>query len=503
MNPLNNERIPILIADYVLTTYGTGAVMGVPAHDSRDFALAKKYGLPVRTVIAPITWDGSEPSQAYLGDGFMTNSGAYEGMTNQEGMKAIAEDLEREGWGKSTVSYRIRDWLISRQRYWGTPIPIIYCDRCGTVPEAELPVLLPPDAEFKPTGESPLASHPEFSQTNCPNCGGDARRETDTMDTFFDSSWYMLRYTSPQYAQGAFDPKLLEQWMSVDQYTGGAEHAVMHLLYSRFFIKALRDMGLVKFDEPFLRLFNQGVILGEDHEKMSKSRGNVVNPDEVVGQLGTDAVRCFLMFIGPWDQGGPWSDVGINGVARWLNRVWTIVERDPANLDSVSPGGDNARETLRLLHQTIRKCHTDLDRFKFNTTIASLMEFSNHLSKVWAEGSVDAATWRECIEKMLLILAPIAPHISEEMWELTGHQYSIHQQRFPEWDEELAAEETITLVLQVNGKVRDRIQVSVDIGEAEAQELALASPKVRAFTQDKTVNKAIYVPGRLVNVVVS
>ena len=503
VNPLNNERIPILIADYVLTTYGTGAVMGVPAHDSRDFALAKKYGLPVRTVIAPITWDGSEPSQAYLGDGFMTNSGAYEGMTNQEGMKAIAEDLEREGWGKSTVSYRIRDWLISRQRYWGTPIPIIYCDRCGTVPEAELPVLLPPDAEFKPTGESPLASHPEFSQTNCPNCGGDARRETDTMDTFFDSSWYMLRYTSPQYAQGAFDPKLLEQWMSVDQYTGGAEHAVMHLLYSRFFIKALRDMGLVKFDEPFLRLFNQGVILGEDHEKMSKSRGNVVNPDEVVGQLGADAVRCFLMFIGPWDQGGPWSDVGINGVARWLNRVWTIVERDPANLDSVSPGGDNARETLRLLHQTIRKCHTDLDRFKFNTTIASLMEFSNHLSKVWAEGSVDAATWRECIEKMLLILAPIAPHISEEMWELTGHQYSIHQQRFPEWDEELAAEETITLVLQVNGKVRDRIQVSVDIGEAEAQELALASPKVRAFTQDKTVNKAIYVPGRLVNVVVS
>ena len=505
VNPLNNERIPILIADYVLTTYGTGAVMGVPAHDSRDFAFAKKYGLPVRTVIAPITWDGSEPSQAYLGDGFMTNSGAYEGMTNQEGTKAISEDLEREGWGKRTVSYRIRDWLISRQRYWGTPIPMIFCDRCGTVPvpEAELPVLLPPDAEFKPTGESPLVSHPDFSQTTCPNCGGAARRETDTMDTFFDSSWYMLRYTSPQYSQGAFDPKLLKQWMSVDQYTGGAEHAVMHLLYSRFFIKALRDMGLVEFDEPFLRLYNQGVILGEDHEKMSKSRGNVVNPDEVVGQLGADAVRCFLMFIGPWDQGGPWSDVGINGVARWLNRVWTIVERDPDNLDSKPGSGDSARETLRLLHQTIRKCHTDLDRFKFNTTIASLMEFSNHLSKVWAEGSVDAATWRECIEKMLLILAPIAPHISEEMWELTGHQYSIHQQRFPEWDEELAAEETITLVLQVNGKVRDRIQVSVDIDEAEAQELALASPKVRAFTQDKTVNKAIYVPGRLVNVVVS
>ena len=237
------------------------------------------------------------------------------------------------------------------------------------------------------------------------------------MDTFFDSSWYMLRYTSPHYSQGAFDPALVKKWMPVDQYTGGAEHAVMHLLYSRFFIKALRDMGLLEFDEPFLRLFNQGVILGEDHEKMSKSRGNVVNPDEVVGQLGADAVRCFLMFIGPWDQGGPWSDVGINGVARWLNRVWTIVERDPTNLDSVSSGGDSARETRRLLHQTIRKCHADLDRFKFNTTIASLMEFSNHLSRVWAEGSIDAATWRECIEKMLLILAPIAPHIAEEMWE--------------------------------------------------------------------------------------
>ena len=505
VNPLNNERVPILIADYVLTTYGTGAVMGVPAHDSRDFAFARKYGLPVRTVVASLSWDGSEPSQAYSDDGFMTNSGAYEGMTNQEGMKAIADDIEKYGWGERTVSYRIRDWLISRQRYWGTPIPMIFCDRCGIVPvpEAELPVLLPPDAEFKPTGESPLVSHPEFSQTDCPECGGTARRETDTMDTFFDSSWYMLRYTSPKYSEGAFDPQLLEKWMSVDQYTGGAEHAVMHLLYSRFFIKALRDMGLVQFDEPFLRLFNQGVILGEDHEKMSKSRGNVVNPDEVVGQLGADAVRCFLMFIGPWDQGGPWSDVGINGVARWLNRLWTIVERDPANLDSKPGGADNARETLRLLHQTIRKCHADLDRFKFNTTIASLMEFSNHLSRVWAEGSVDAATWRECIEKMLLILAPIAPHISEEMWELTGHQYSIHQQRFPEWDEELAAEETITLVLQVNGKVRDRIQVSVDIDEAEAQKLALASPKVRAFTQDKTVNKAIYVPGRLVNVVVN
>ena len=510
-NRLNGERVPIFTADYVLTTYGTGAVMGVPAHDARDFAFAKKYRLPIRLVIAPLSWDGSEPTEAYLGDGFMTNSGRYEGMTNEEGTKAIADDVEQSGWGKRTVSYRLRDWLISRQRYWGTPIPMVYCDQCGMVPvpEEDLPVLLPPDAEFKPTGESPLASHQAFSHTVCPGCGGAARRETDTMDTFFDSSWYMLRYTSPQYHQGPFDPESARAWMPVDQYTGGAEHAVMHLLYARFFIKALRDMGLVEFDEPFLRLFNQGIILGEDHEKMSKSRGNVVNPDEVVGQLGADAARCFLMFIGPWDQGGPWSEVGINGVARWLNRVWSIVERDPADLDA-GPASGNAdegrsqavRDTLRLLHQTIRKCYHDLDLFKFNTAIAALMEFSNHLSKVWAEGSIDSATWRECVEKFLLILAPIAPHISEELWERTGRPYSIHQQRFPEWDAELAAEETITLVVQVNGKVRDRIQVPVHIEEAAAQQLALSSPKVKAFTQDKTVSKAIYVPGRLVNVVV-
>ncbi|HLF03896.1 MAG TPA: class I tRNA ligase family protein, partial [Dehalococcoidia bacterium] len=418
--------------------------------------------------------------------------------------QAIAADLERQGWGSRTVSYRLRDWLISRQRYWGTPIPIIYCQTCGIVPvpEAGLPVLLPPDAEFKPTGESPLASHPDFVHTTCPQCGAPARRETDTMDTFVDSSWYMLRYTSPHYHQGPFDPALMKQWMPVDQYTGGAEHAVMHLLYSRFFTKALRDLGLVDFDEPFLRLFNQGIILGEDHEKMSKSRGNVVNPDLVVGQLGADATRCFMMFIGPWDQGGPWSDVGINGVARWLNRVWGLMEHDPAHLDAGGANPQTVRETLRLLHQTIRKCYQDLERFKFNTAIAALMELTNHLSRVWAEASVDAATWRESTEKFLLMLAPLAPHIAEEMWERAGHPYSIHQQRFPQWDEELAAEDTITLVVQVNGKVRDRIQVPAGINSDQAQELALASPKVQSYTQGKAVRQAVYVPGRLVNVVV-
>ena len=423
-------------------------------------------------------------------------------MTNEEGVRAIVADITKQGWGKSSVSFRIRDWLISRQRYWGTPIPIVYCDNCGIVPvpESELPVLLPSDAEFKPTGESPLVSHPEFSRCFCPDCGGQGRRETDTMDTFFDSSWYMFRYTSPKYSAGAFDIDKVKEWMPVGQYTGGAEHAVMHLLYSRFFTKALRDIGLIDFDEPFLRLFNQGVILGEDHEKMSKSRGNVVNPDEVVGDLGADAVRCFLMFIGPWDQGGPWSDVGINGVARWLNRVWDIAQRDPDNLN---PSKEEPEETLRELHQTIRKCHDDLDRFKFNTAIASLMEFSNHLNKIWAESSVDKSTWNECIEKFLLLLAPIAPHISEELWEITGHNYSIHNQGYPVWDDELAADKSITLVLQVNGKVRDRIQVAPNISEDAAQELALTSPKIKTFIENKTVNKTIYVPGKLVNLVVN
>ena len=504
VNRLNGERAPIFIGDYVLMTYGTGAVMGVPAHDARDFVFATKYKLPIRIVVAPLSWDGSELTEAYLDDGFMTNSGRYEGLTSLEGKEAIADDIERKGWGRRTISYRIRDWLISRQRYWGTPIPIVYCDECGIVPvpEEDLPVLLPPDAEFKPTGESPLSSNSEFVNTTCPRCGASARRETDTMDTFMDSSWYMMRYLGPDYDRGPVEPGAAQQWLPVDQYTGGAEHAVMHLLYSRFFIKALHDMELVDFDEPFRRLFNQGVILGEDHEKMSKSRGNVVNPDLVVRHLGADAVRCFLMFIGPWDQGGPWSEVGMNGMARWLNRLWDMLVRDPAELDA-SPDDEQAvRDSHRLLHQTIRKCHADLERFKFNTAIAALMKLSNHLNHVWAESSIDSTTWRRCVEKFLLMLAPLAPHISEELWELTGHRYSIHQQRFPSWDEDLAAEEMMTLVVQVNGKVRDKLEVPAGIEEAEAQELALTSPRVMSFTQGKSVNKTVYVPGRLINMVV-
>ena len=505
VNRVNGEKVPVYIGDYVLTTYGTGAVMGVPAHDSRDFIFAQKYKLPIRTVIAPIEWKGEEQVEAFVGNGFMTNSGAYDGMTNEECKTAIAIDLEKRSWGRRTVSFRIRDWLISRQRYWGTPIPMIYCDTCGVVPvpESDLPVLLPQDADFTPTGESPLSANEDFVKTVCPKCNASARRETDTMDTFMDSSWYMMRYLDPHNAVDPSNPQLLKQWMTVDQYTGGAEHAVMHLLYSRFFTKSMHDIGLVEYDEPFLRLFNQGVILGADHDKMSKSKGNVVNPDDFVGLLGADAVRCFLMFIGPWDQGGPWSDVGINGTARWLNRVWDIVAREASSLDSSKANEETIRGTKRLLHQTVRKCYNDLDKFKFNTAIASLMELTNHLNRVWSDSSIDAETWRECTKKLMLMLAPMAPHMTEELWGMNGHSYSIHQQEFPSWDDDLAAEDVITLVLQVNGKVRDKIEVDAGIEESEAQALALASPKIQSFVEGKSVVKSVYVPGRLVNIVVA
>jgi len=509
-NRLSGERVPIFIADYALMSYGTGAVMGVPAHDQRDFEFAKKYSLPIRVVIAPSSWDGSELEQAYLEEGTMVNSGQFNGLPSAQGKEAAADFVEGRGWGRRAVSYRIRDWLISRQRYWGTPIPIIYCNGCGTlpVPEEDLPVLLPPDAEFKPTGESPLALHQGFTHTTCPRCGQHARRETDTMDTFVDSSWYMERFTSPKYHHGPYDPQVLREWMPVQQYTGGAEHAVMHLLYARFWTKALRDMGLVEFGEPFLRLYNQGVILAEDHHRMSKSRGNVVNPDDYVDVLGADSVRCFVMFLGPWDQGGPWSASGINGVARWLNRVWEICQHDPSSKPAQNPDDNEFWESwnrmvTRRLHETVKKVYKDLDQFKFNTAIAALMEYTNHLNRVWeAEEGVNDGLWKECIEKLLLMLAPFAPHLAEELWERTSHPYSIHSQSFPKWDDGLAAEEEITLVVQVNGRLRDRLQVPADIAEEEAIRVALASPRVQSYINDKRVDRTIFVPGKLVNVVV-
>ena len=503
VNQLNGDRVPIWVGDYVLLTYGTGAVMGVPAHDQRDLEFARKYGLEVRVVVAPPGWDGQPLAEAYVDkDGTQTNSGRFDGLPSAEGMVAIADHVEAQGWGKRTLSYRMRDWLISRQRYWGTPIPIVYCDNCGTqpVPEDQLPVLLPEDAEFKPTGESPLKLHAGFLNTTCPACDGPAVRETDTMDTFVDSSWYQVRYASPNYDGGPFDSALANRWCPVDQYTGGAEHAVMHLLYARFFIKAVRDLGLIDFDEPFLRLFNQGTVLS-GHTKMSKSRGNVIAPDEYVNDLGADVVRLYLMFMGPWEGGGDWSDAGINGVARWVNRTWDLCLRDTDGLPASNGAVD--RDVTRLTHQTTRRVIQDVERFKFNTAISAMMELTNELAPAHDAATVSQPVWREAVEKLLLLLAPMAPHITEELWERTGHVVSIHAQSLPRWDEALAAIEEATLVVQVNGKLRDRIAVSAGIGEEEAKAAALASDKVRAYTEGKTVDKVVFVPGRyIVSVVV-
>ena len=504
VNRLNGDRVPILAADYVLLTYGTGAVMGVPAHDQRDFEFAQKHGLEVRVVVAPPGWKAGETlARAYVDrEGTQVNSGPFSDMPATKGYRAIADEIEAKGWGQRTISYRMRDWLISRQRYWGTPIPVIYCDACGTVPipDDQLPVLLPEDAEFRPTGESPLRLHEGFYHTGCPRCGAPAHRETDTMDTFVDSSWYFLRYASPRFREGPFAAIPAEQWCPVHQYTGGAEHAVLHLLYVRFFTKALRDLGLVSFDEPFLRLFNQGTILA-GRMKMSKSRGNVVAPDEYVATLGADVVRLYLMFIGPWEGGGNWSDSGINGVARWVNRLWELCLRDSGALPKSGGAGDRA--IVRLVHQTTRRVVTDVERFKFNTAIAALMEFTNTLSPAYEGKEVSQGVWREAVRHLLLLLAPMAPHLAEELWERSGGSYSIHTHQLPRWDDALAAAEEATLVVQVDGKVRDRITVSAAIGEGDAKQTALSSLRVRQHTGGRELEKVVYVPGRwLVNVVV-
>jgi len=500
-NPVNGESVPIWIADYVLPTYGTGAVMAVPAHDERDLKFARKFKLPVRIVIAPPGSTGEELMEAYAGTGTMVNSGEFSGLSSEQGYEAICALLEKKGWGKRTTVYRLRDWLISRQRYWGAPIPIIYCDKCGIVPvpEEDLPVLLPPDAEFKPTGESPLKYCSSFVNTTCPKCSGPAHRETDTMDTFMCSSWYFLRYTSPETMDAPFDAAKVKYWLPVDLYTGGAEHAVMHLFYARFFIRALKDMQLIDFDEPFIRLFNQGTIIYRG-DKMSKSRGNVIPADEYVVKLGADAVRGYLMFVGPWELGGEWNDRGIVGISRWLNRVWSLVTTDYA---SHVVNTEAEKESLRLTHKTIKGVTADLEKFRFNTMLSSLMEFSNYLSRVKEGAAVSSSLWRESIGYFLLLLAPAAPHLAEELWSRTGHSYSIHDQPWPKYDEELAKEEEITLVIQVNGKLRDKVTVPASIAEVEAKELALSRERVKAYIDGKELAKVIYVPKRVVNIVVT
>ncbi len=615
INPVNGKRIPIWIADYVLMTYGTGAIMAVPAHDERDFAFAIRFGLPIIPVIErpdgrskslvfpgsvnegmadelsrlkidfsagpvgdageglyvnltsdqvedyidimkrflkPGNWneivggrwlfifsdktielDSVEADQEIMSCckaiypavspyrtamemvnslpfykgvlfhteyGTMIHSGNFSGTPGERAKPEIIAWLEKRGTGKGTVNYRLRDWLISRQRYWGAPIPMLYCKKCGIVPvpEDQLPVLLPDDVEWLPTGESPLKLHPTWRLATCPTCGGPAERETDTMDTFMCSSWYHLRYLSPRYDQGPFDPVEYQYWMPVDTYTGGIEHANMHLIYTRFFHKALRDMGITQGSEPMTQLRNQGIVLGEDSEKMSKSRGNVVAPDSLVSAYGADTVRAYLMFFARWDQGAPWNSQGIDGTVRWLRRLWVaVLEPVPAG----QPDPAVIRSLRRKVHQTVKSVTRDFETFEFNTIVSSLMELLNEMIKAKQQNAWGTPAWDEAVDIYLRLLAPVAPHITEELWARLGKPYSIHTQAWPAADEAAAVQDEITLVLQVNGKVRDRLTVPADISADDAKTAALANEMVKKYTEGKTPRQVIYVPGRLVNIV--
>jgi len=513
INPVNNERIPIWVADYVLMSYGTGAIMAVPAHDERDFAFARKYGLKVIPVIQPegVELNGDTMEAAHEHEGVMINSGSFNGTraTNDKGLKnpaikAVIEYLEQKSIGKFDVNYRYRDWLISRQRYWGAPIPMVYCETHGwnPVPENQLPVLLPEDVEWKPTGESPLKLHPTWKHTTCPIGGEPAIRETDTMDTFMCSSWYHLRYLSPHYDKGPFDDAEYNYWMPVDTYTGGSEHANMHLLYTRFFHKALRDMGITEGGEPMMQLRNQGMVLAEDNSKMSKSRGNVVAPDVLVNKYGADTVRAYLMFFARWQQGAPWDSHGIEGTARWIRRVWALFT-DSVPSGSQTPMSKTLKNLRRRVHQTLKRVTHDFENFEFNTIISSLMELMNEMYKAREAGAVGTSEWNEAQEIYLKMLAPVAPHVAEELWtNHLGKPYSIHQQMWPKVDEAAAKEDVIEIPVQINGKVRDRIIVPVEASEDEIKSAALASETVKKYLEGKEPKKVIVANKRLVNVVV-
>jgi leucyl-tRNA synthetase len=523
INPINGERIPIWIADYVLLGYGTGAIMAVPAHDERDFAFARWAGLPIRRVVArpgeEVEAALSEAYAAHSDDEVLVNSGDFSGLSADEGGQRITAALERQGLGRKAVTYRLRDWLISRQRPWGTPIPVVYCERDGIVPvpESELPVLLPDDFDYGGGSGNPLSRDEAFLAATCARCGGPARRETDTMDTFVDSSWYWWRYLSPGLTDAPLERSRTDAWCPVDQYTGGAEHAVMHLLYSRWFTKALNDLGLVSEREPFKRLFNQGQILGADGERMSKSRGNVQDPDELVARYGADTVRLFLMFMGPWDQGGPWSDTGIEGVHRFLRRAWAV-SLDPHGRDS-GDGGETERhgagvstaasaaELQRLAHRTLKKVTEDHAGFRWNTMIAALMELTNGLMRLRGTAVVESPEWEEAVRLLNLMLAPIAPHIAEELWSrrlaAAGHEWqSVHAQPWPEHRPELVTSDQLELPIQVNGKLRDTVIVPAGLSEIEIEQIVLARDRVRAHLETAEVARIVHVPGRLVNVVI-
>jgi len=509
INPANGERLPIWIADYVLGQYGTGAIMAVPASDERDWEFAHAFNLPIRVVVRPPDApDDVQPeqlpgTQAYLDPGVMVNSGQFNGLGNEEAWDKIADWFEEQGIGRRRVNYRMRDWLVSRQRYWGTPIPIVYCPEHGIVPvpDDQLPVRLPEDVEFQgssATEGNPLATSASFVNTTCPICGGPATRETNTMDTFMDSSWYFLRYVSPDREDLPFDRSDIDYWGPVDQYMGGAEHAVMHLLYSRFFVRVLRDLGLVSFREPFTRLYNQGEVLGPDGKRMSKSHGNVVNPDEHVARSGADAVRGWLAFLGPWDQGGPINTSALGAIQDLERDLWNLASA----VFPAAASGPADLDVRRAVHGAIKGVTQDLESFRFNTVISKLMILRNELKQVHAAGSAGSSTWEEAIRSFLLLAAPVFPHLAEELWtNVRGWPYSVHQQAWPRFDEALLARAQVTIVVQINGKVRDQLLVDADLArdEARLRERVLQLPRIQQL--GSSIQKVIIVPGRLANVV--
>ena len=542
INPLNGEKVPVWIANYVLAEYGTGAIMAVPAHDCRDFDFAKKYGIPIRQVISPDGSSGQDLKEAFTEEGIMINSGEFSGLASLKGKKDITAYLEEKKIGKSDINYKLKDWLISRQRYWGAPIPIIYCEKCGMLPvaESDLPVLLPHDVDFKPTGLSPLAYSEEFVNAKCPKCGGQAKRETDTMDTFVCSSWYFLRYCSPHLESVAFDRELVKYWMPVDQYIGGIEHATMHLIYSRFFVKALYDAGLIDFKEPFTKYYPHGVVtLGG--QKMSKSKGNVVSPSQVYNNYGADTLRLYILFVGPADSAIDWNDSGVDGSNRFLKRFWRLVLdnlkflensgfKNPDVSKKGASGGetkgspvDRIQDTLilqfnsdklssfekelyRKLHQTIKKVSSDiLQRFNFNTAISSIMELVNLMYKYNEEsvkGSRNHLLVFETTKKLLMLLSPIVPFMTEELWNRMGNTGSIHKSIWPYHDEAIAAQDLATVIFQVNGKLRDKADLAKGTTSDELEKIALSSDKVQKFIDGRTILKKIVIQDKLVNIVI-
>ncbi|GBE03204.1 leucine--tRNA ligase [bacterium BMS3Abin09] len=514
INPLTGESIPVYAANFVLMEYGTGAVMAVPAHDQRDFEFAKKYDIPIRVVVLPkdvkiVKAEDMECANEEYG--ILVNSGEYSGLSSNDAKEKIADYIENKNLGKRVVNYKLRDWGISRQRYWGTPIPMIYCESCGivSVPEEQLPVELPMDAVLTGTGSSPLAGMDDFVKTKCPKCGGEAKRETDTMDTFVDSSWYFLRYCSPKSDDKPLDTAAVDHWMPVDQYIGGIEHAVLHLLYSRFFTKVIRDIGLISTDEPFKRLLTQGMVI-KDGMKMSKSKGNVVDPDFLINKYGTDTVRIFCLFAAPPERDLEWSDKGVDGAYRFLKRIWAFAYNNKNLLNKEGNGdkdhselSDHDSQLLRKTHQSIKKVTNSIERdYHFNTAIAALMELINEAYAFRQAGDLDPDVLRFCIKQAILLISPFAPHVAEELWRAIGEVGSVFNEKWPVWDEDIAKEDEIQLVVQINGKVRAKLMVPAGLDDETLKEKAFAEQKIREQINGKPPRKVIVVKGRLVNIVV-